>query len=60
VSAQQSTKYSTLHRLKNKFRAALSFGFVDTISGCGGAHAWPAHPDWLAKFLKVLGTCIEA
>ncbi len=21
--------------------------------------AWPAHPDWLAKFLKVLGTKIE-
>jgi protease I len=24
------------------------------------APAWPAHPDWLAKFLKVLGTKIEA
>ena len=24
------------------------------------APAWPAHPDWLAKFLKVLGTHIEA
>jgi len=24
------------------------------------APAWPAHPDWLAKFLKVLGTRIEA
>jgi protease I len=23
------------------------------------APAWPAHPDWLAKFLKVLGTRIE-
>jgi protease I len=23
------------------------------------APAWPAHPDWLAKFLKVLGTNIE-
>ena len=23
------------------------------------APAWPAHPDWLAKFLKVLGTSIE-
>lgn len=23
------------------------------------APAWPAHPDWLAKFLKVLGTKIE-
>jgi len=22
--------------------------------------AWPAHPDWLAKFLQVLGTRIEA
>lgn len=21
--------------------------------------AWPAHPDWLAKFLEVLGTKIE-
>ncbi|HMK74840.1 MAG TPA: protease, partial [Thermodesulfobacteriota bacterium] len=21
--------------------------------------AWPAHPEWLAKFLKVLGTKIE-
>lgn len=21
--------------------------------------AWPAHPDWLAKFLKLLGTKIE-
>jgi protease I len=24
------------------------------------APAWPAHPDWIAKFLKVLGTHIEA
>jgi protease I len=24
------------------------------------APAWPAHPDWLAKFLKALGTRIEA
>ena len=24
------------------------------------APAWPAHPDWLAKFLKVLGTKIES
>jgi protease I len=24
------------------------------------APAWPAHPDWMAKFLKVLGTHIEA
>jgi len=24
------------------------------------APAWPAHPDWIAKFLKVLGTKIEA
>lgn len=23
------------------------------------APAWPAHPDWLAKFLQVLGTRIE-
>ena len=23
------------------------------------APAWPAHPDWLAKFLKVLGTKID-
>jgi protease I len=23
------------------------------------APAWPAHPDWLAKFLKVLGTSIQ-
>jgi protease I len=23
------------------------------------APAWPAHPDWLAKFLEVLGTTIE-
>jgi protease I len=23
------------------------------------APAWPAHPQWLAKFLKVLGTKIE-
>jgi protease I len=23
------------------------------------APAWPAHPDWIAKFLKVLGTRIE-
>jgi protease I len=23
------------------------------------APAWPAHPEWLAKFLKVLGTTIE-
>ena len=23
------------------------------------APAWPAHPDWLRKFLKVLGTRIE-
>ena len=23
------------------------------------APAWPAHPDWLAKFLKILGTKIE-
>ena len=23
------------------------------------APAWPAHPDWIAKFLKVLGTKIE-
>jgi protease I len=22
------------------------------------APAWPAHPDWLAKFLQVLGTKI--
>ena len=24
------------------------------------APAWPAHPDWLAKFLKLLGTRVEA
>jgi len=24
------------------------------------APAWPAHPKWLAAFLKVLGTKIEA
>jgi protease I len=24
------------------------------------APAWPAHPDWMAKFLKVLGSRIEA
>jgi protease I len=24
------------------------------------APAWPAHLDWIAKFLKVLGTRIEA
>ena len=24
------------------------------------APAWPAHPDWLAKFLQVLGSRIEA
>lgn len=24
------------------------------------APAWPAHPDWLAKFLQVLGTRVEA
>jgi protease I len=24
------------------------------------APAWPAHPDWLSKFLKVLGTRIDA
>ena len=23
------------------------------------APAWPAHPEWLAKFLQVLGTRIE-
>jgi protease I len=23
------------------------------------AAAWPAHPDWLAKFLQVLGTQIK-
>jgi protease I len=23
------------------------------------APAWPAHPQWLAKFLQVLGTRIE-
>ena len=23
------------------------------------APAWPAHPEWLAKFLEVLGTKIE-
>ncbi|WP_313884923.1 DJ-1/PfpI family protein [Desulfofundulus sp. TPOSR] len=23
------------------------------------APAWPAHPEWLAKFLKLLGTKIE-
>jgi protease I len=23
------------------------------------APAWPAHPEWLAEFLKVLGTKIE-
>jgi protease I len=23
------------------------------------APAWPAHPDWLAKFLETLGTKIE-
>jgi len=23
------------------------------------APAWPAHPEWLAKFLEVLGTSIE-
>ena len=26
----------------------------------GTAPAWPAHPDWLARFLEVLGTRIEA
>jgi protease I len=24
------------------------------------APAWPAHPEWLSKFLDVLGTTIEA
>jgi len=32
---------------------AVTDGFLVT------APAWPAHPDWLAQFLKVLGTRIE-
>jgi protease I len=32
-------------------------GYVDT--NLVTAAAWPAHPDWLAKFLQVLGTKIE-
>jgi protease I len=32
-------------------------GFVDGMLVT--APAWPAHPDWLAKFLGVLGTKIE-
>jgi protease I len=32
-------------------------GYVD--GNLVSAPAWPAHPDWLAKFLKVLGTRIE-
>jgi len=32
-------------------------GFVD--GNLVTAAAWPAHPDWLAKFLQVLGTKIE-
>jgi protease I len=32
-------------------------GYVD--GNLVSAPAWPAHPDWLAKFLQVLGTKIE-
>jgi protease I len=32
---------------------AVTDGFLVT------APAWPAHPAWLAQFLKVLGTKIE-
>ncbi|MDM8006989.1 MAG: DJ-1/PfpI family protein [Phycisphaerae bacterium] len=36
---------------------------IDQAHVCGNlvtAPAWPAHPAWLAKFLEVLGTKIEA
>jgi protease I len=36
---------------------AIDKAFVD--GNLVTAPAWPAHPDWLAKFLKVLGTKIE-
>jgi protease I len=35
---------------------------MDEAHTCGklvSAPAWPAHPAWLAQFLKVLGTRIE-
>jgi len=34
---------------------------ADVLKGrtCTAYPAWPAHPDWLAKFLKILGTRIE-
>jgi protease I len=35
---------------------------IDQAYTCGNlvtAPAWPAHPAWLAQFLKVLGTRIE-
>jgi protease I len=35
----------------------LDKGYVD--GNLVTAPAWPAHPDWLAKFLQVLGTKIE-
>ena len=35
----------------------LDQGYVD--GNLITAPAWPAHPDWLAKFLQVLGTKIE-
>jgi protease I len=36
---------------------AIDKAFVD--GNLVSAPAWPAHPDWIAKFLKVLGTKIE-
>ena len=42
-----------------KFQAIdIDKAFVD--KNLVSAPAWPAHPDWLAKFLKVLGTKVEA
>jgi protease I len=35
---------------------------MDAAHTCGNlvtAPAWPAHPAWLAQFLRVLGTRIE-
>ena len=36
---------------------AMTEAYVD--GNLVSAPAWPAHPDWIAKFLQVLGTKIE-
>jgi protease I len=53
---------ATLLACDNGFCISMAAKNILMLVGGGNlvtARAWPAHPEWLAQFLRVLGTKIE-